>query len=270
MVSLVDVKKKVTFIALEVLFMMVLMSNLAWPESLSESQLVTLARVCAPSTPDDILSAVAHTESNLDPLVIHDDTTGRVTYPEDLKSAVTVAIGLISHGDSVDLGLMQINSANLPALSMTVPEALDSCKSLAGGAAILQSAFGAGGAPDDQKVALLMALSRYNTGTPFRGIMNGYARAVISVLDNNGKSIHVKKSIVELSSVVYHPSCWDISATGDYARAHGAPWLIPLAPGADNSRNSSKVAGVFVMSIGQTAKSASVSASNAGGHHDHS
>lgn len=61
---------------------------------------------------------------------------------------------------SIDVGLMQINSKNFKWLGLTMRDALDPCKSIRAGAELLAS------------------FSRYNTGSPTRGIANGYALAV--------------------------------------------------------------------------------------------
>jgi type IV secretion system protein VirB1 len=63
---------------------------------------------------------------------------------------------------STDYGLMQINSGNLALLGLTPATALDPCRSIAAGA------------------RLLVSFSRYNTGSPTRGIANGYAVAVVA------------------------------------------------------------------------------------------
>jgi type IV secretion system protein VirB1 len=166
--------------------------------TLSRDHVAYLADKCAPSIAVSTLEAVAKTESNLNPWALHDNTTGVSESPIDGNSAFIDATAWISHGDSVDIG-------------MTVRSALDPCRSLAGGAAVLQAAYGGGQTTAEQQVALLMALSRYNTGSPLRGIMNGYARRVIANADDPNA-----------------PPSWDVSAVGTYAQNHGAGWLIPL------------------------------------------
>jgi type IV secretion system protein VirB1 len=186
--------------------------------------------------PHGILGAVARTESNLDPWALHDNTTGVTEQPASLQAALSDAWAWIGRGDSVDVGLMQVNSANFSALGLTIRSALDSCASLSGGAAVLQAAYAGGKTTADQQVALLMALSRYNTGSPLKGIMNGYAR---SVMENAGadrlrspaaQSHAVDTQVLTDSNA---PPSWDISATGTYAEAHGAPWIVsPPSPSA--------------------------------------
>ena len=72
-------------------------------------------------------------------------------------------------GHSVDLGLMQINSATASKLGLSIPDAFDACRSISAGAAVLREGY---------QRALRIAFSLYNTGTPAAGIRNGYADRV--------------------------------------------------------------------------------------------
>lgn len=196
---------------------------------LSSTALSALAARCAPSVPKEILGAVARTESNLDPWALHDNTTGFSEQPRNLQAALTDAWAWIRRGDSVDLGLMQINSGNFGALGMTVQAALDPCVSLASGAAVLQAAYGGGKTSADQQAALLMALSRYNTGSPFQGIMNGYARKVMA--NGAAQSLPTADGSNDIAQTAPNmPPPWNIWATASYAQAHGAKWLVSLGP----------------------------------------
>lgn len=199
---------------------------------LSTADFEALAARCAPAVPVATLEAVAKTESGLDPWVLHDNTMKVSEAPPSLQAALSDARQWIGRGDSVDLGLMQINSANLSGLGMTVRSALDPCASLAGGAAVLQAAYGGGQSSAEQQAALLMALSRYNTGSPFKGILNGYARQVIA--NANGGTAAPPASPTSPAQAIAQtdpnaPPSWDVWAVAAYAQSHGAPWLIPLS-----------------------------------------
>ena len=74
---------------------------------------------------------------------------------------------------------MQINAPNLPRLGLTISEALNPCLSLAAGAVLLREAYHQGGTVAEQQAALLIMLSRYNTGRPLAGLVNGYVGDVI-------------------------------------------------------------------------------------------
>ena len=208
---------------------------------LSTADFGALAARCASQAPVATLEAVAKTESGLDPWALHDNTTKVSKAPPTLKAALSDARQWIGRGDSVDLGLMQINAANLAALGMTARGALDPCASLAGGAAVLQAAYGGGKTSAQQQVALLMALSRYNTGSPFKGILNGYARRVI--LNANAGTAEPPKSAPQTDTRAdpNGPPSWNVWAIAAGARAHGAPWLIALSPASPmpaQARNS--------------------------------
>ena len=87
-----------------------------------------------------------------------------------------MAYAAIEAGHSVDLGYMQVNSRNLPALGVSVEEMLsDGCKNIAAGAQIL-TAFYASALPKfgSEQAALRGALSAYNTGNFNQGFLNGY------------------------------------------------------------------------------------------------
>lgn len=191
---------------------------------LSGADFVRLAARCAPAVPEWILHAVARTESDLRPWMLHDNTTLASYSPASLVAAEAAATAWIAEGHSVDLGLMQINSRNLPALGMTPRAALDPCASLAAGAAVLRAAYGGGTIGAGQQAALLMALSIYNTGSPLKGIMNGYVRKVLRNADN----FVAPPSTSGSAAAPNIPPAWDISAMGAYTRIHGAPWLVPL------------------------------------------
>jgi len=206
------------------------LSSVASAAPLSGSEFRVLAARCAPSVPAVTLEAVARTESGLNPLALHDDRTGRKEEEVSSSFAVNEAQQWLARGDSVDIGLMQINSRNFAALDLTVSAALDPCASLAAGAAVLRAAYGVGNTPAEQQVALLLALSRYNTGTPFAGIMNGYARIVVISAGKEALSMLRPDGQVEPIADSNAPPAWDITEAGAYAEQHGATWLINLVP----------------------------------------
>lgn len=210
---------------------LLLSPSLANCRPLSPAQLLHWAQLCSAKVPGQVLFAVAKTESGLDPLALHDNTTDVSDHAPTAAVAAAEAEAWIARGDSVDLGLMQVNSANLVSLGMTVPAAFDACASLAAGAAILQAAYGGGQTTAEQQVALLMALSRYNTGSPFKGILNGYARKVI----RNARGVPAAEPVVTSQSLApptdpNAPPSWDVWASASYAQSHGAQWLVPLSP----------------------------------------
>jgi len=199
---------------------------------LSHGQFAALASRCAPAVPVEMLEAVARTESGLGPWALHDNTTGQAEQADSVERAAAEARLWLGRGDSVDIGLMQINSGNLPALDMTVATALDPCASLAGGAAVLRAVYGGGATHAAQEAALLMALSRYNTGTPFRGILNGYVATVLRNAGDEGGMAAIPALLpsAPVSLASNAPPAWNVSAIGANAEQHGASWIIDLLP----------------------------------------
>jgi type IV secretion system protein VirB1 len=115
---------------------------------------------------------------------------------------------------------MQINSGNLSALGMTVEDALDPCRSLEAGANLLSLAYSQGTSKADRQAALLIALSRYNTGRPLAGLVNGYVGQVLTVYDANKAA-----SASSFPSKLQQPN-WSVWAVAHSPHSGSADWLI--------------------------------------------
>ena len=145
------------------------------------ASLLALAGQCIPPGGDSLgtLLTIAHAESGLSPLTIHDNTMRGAILPATKEAAVATATALIAAGHSVDLGFMQITSRNLSWLGLTVREAFELCPSIRAGDRVLHAGFDpcvdAGGEPQH---CLMVAASAYNTGSPTRGFANGYVHRI--------------------------------------------------------------------------------------------
>ena len=140
--------------------------------------LSTLLAQCAPSVGQRTLTAIVRVESNANPLAMYDNTTRRSFAPRSLEDALITAQTLIDNGDSVDLGLAQINSANLARLRMNVRMAFDPCSNLRGAATILQSAYVEAAARfSPGPYALRRAIGAYNSGSIYGG--DGYIDKIL-------------------------------------------------------------------------------------------
>lgn len=146
-----------------------------------------LAGTCAPEVAPVTLVAMERAESGFDPLAIYDNTAHVGWRPRSRRKALWLAENLIAAGHRLDLGLMQIDSANLAGLHLTLSQAFDPCASLRAAATVLTADYklGLGGAGEGVAAAsgqraLLAALSRYNTGDPVRGFQNGYVARVVT------------------------------------------------------------------------------------------
>jgi type IV secretion system protein VirB1 len=137
---------------------------------------------CFPVTNDvpglrDHVIATLQVESDHDPLAINVNCPGgakacpgsgaRRSATKD--TAITTAKALLGEGRSIDLGLMQINSANLAAHGLSVETAFDACANLKAGTEHLA---------DDYRAAWRAAHSLYNTGSLTAGIANGYVQKI--------------------------------------------------------------------------------------------
>ncbi|ELB2105032.1 lytic transglycosylase domain-containing protein [Vibrio parahaemolyticus] len=97
------------------------------------------------------------------------------TQPKNEQEAVALAKQFIQRGHTVDLGLMQINSNNLPHYRVTLEQVFDPCTNLRVGSTILYEGYQrALGTTPDPQIALQKALSIYNTGNMHYGFKNGY------------------------------------------------------------------------------------------------
>jgi type IV secretion system protein VirB1 len=112
------------------------------------------------------------------------------------KESVAEARYLISKGYSVDLGLMQINSRNLPGLGITIEQAFDPAINMQAGAKILIRGYrGAIKRYGPGQDALKAALSAYNTGNYQRGFKNGYVAKYYFMPASNNAVIYTEEVI---------------------------------------------------------------------------
>ncbi len=142
------------------------------------SLILALAERCAPQVAPRTLAAVAYAESRFNPVAIGVNSGPRpARAPRNREEAVRTTRRLLAQGSNLDLGLGQINSANLAWLNLSIEDAFDPCKNLAAAGVVLRSGYrwSSGG---DRQAALRVALSRYNTGHPERGFRNGYVARV--------------------------------------------------------------------------------------------
>jgi len=147
---------------------------------LEVASLLALAGSCAPSVAPETLISIVHTESRFNTLAIGVNSPGaRKPTPATRAQAIAAARSLIHQGYNIDLGLGQINSANLGWLGLSVEDAFEPCRNLAAAARVLTTNYQsvARFAPSSDH-AIATALSLYNTGDRRRGFRNGYVARV--------------------------------------------------------------------------------------------
>lgn len=155
-----------------------LLPKVAIGEPISLIEFEALALKCAPSVSFSALAAIATVESQLDPLAIHDNETGKAVTISDATQAAVEVDRLLKEHHSIDVELMQINSANFASLGLTSQAALDPCSSLRAAGVLLRSRYVGGETPRARKHALRQTISAYNTGDVSRGLKNGYVGTV--------------------------------------------------------------------------------------------
>jgi len=129
--------------------------------------------MCAPAVDPVTMAAVVKQESGGAPWVVNNNTTGKsLAYPSK-AAAVAAAMSAIGSGESVDMGLAQINSKNLPALGLSVEQVFDPCTNIAAGASILAAGY-------KKTSSLSGALGIYNTGQPDSRVAAAYAQKVFA------------------------------------------------------------------------------------------
>jgi len=155
---------------------------------------IELAIACSPNVDPSTINQIIDVESNYKVFAVNVNHR-RFTYqqPNNLPEALALVQSALAEGHTVDIGLMQINSRNLPSLGLSITDAFDPCKNINAGGKILTAfyhqhskTYGEG-----QK-ALLAALSSYNTGNKSDGFSNGY---ILRYLENQPNQInpeHIK------------------------------------------------------------------------------
>lgn len=135
-----------------------------------------LAVQCAPDVSPVTIEAIIRVESKGNPLALNvNHAKVQPVIPMTAPEVSKVAADWIARGFSVDLGLMQINSANLANLGLTIEQVLDPCVNIRAGAAILADGYArAKNLHGEGQTALQAALSAYNTGNFTSGVRNGY------------------------------------------------------------------------------------------------
>lgn len=193
------------------------------------SLILSLAQTCAPQVAPQTLAAVAYAESRFDPLAIGVNRGPRpLAPPRTPADAAKVSRALIAAGGNLDLGVAQINSANLRRLGLSVEDAFDPCRNLSAAGRVLIAGYRpASSRPADRQAALRAALSRYNTGDPERGLRNGYVARIeraatsLSLAPPVARRVEAPPQLLEPEPP---PPAWDV-----FGRARFSP-TIAFAP----------------------------------------
>jgi len=148
--------------------------------------MIELILACAPGVAPTTIQEIIRVESNGNPIAVNINTKGGIPYPfkkpKTKQQAIALAHSAIAAGHTVDMGYMQVNSANLKWLGYTVREMFHECTNLKAGSRILKTAYSdAAAIHGPGQKALRAALSRYNTGSFSRGFYNGYVARYVNL-----------------------------------------------------------------------------------------
>jgi conjugative transfer signal peptidase TraF len=128
------------------------------------------ATSCSHTISKKTLAAVIHAESGGNPWIIGNNTLKKRYIYADYTTTTHAANAFITAGHNIDIGLMQVNSSNLPRLNLTPEQAIEPCTNIHAGSIILLQFYGkALRYTSSPQVALRYALSGYNTGSLYKG-----------------------------------------------------------------------------------------------------
>ena len=187
---------------------------------------------CAPRVSPVTLAALVAQESGGWPWTLDDDSTGESFAPTTRREALALARSLIARGDSVDLGLAQINSRNLHWLGLTIRQALTPCINLRAAQTVLLDGWTRSGG------RLRQTLSLYHSGGLDDRAGRRYSAAVFRRSDGKAnRGVTIIPAIPGGRMVLWHPALPAIHGDGRgivihrHTSAPGAA-MSPLVPRA--------------------------------------
>lgn len=141
--------------------------------------ILALAMQCSPQVAPSTMLAIIATESAGNPYAIGVNSGARlIRQPRTRQEAIATSRDLLAGGHNIDMGLGQINSANLHALGLSLEGVFDPCTNISAAARILTENYRRATA-SGAAAPLGAALSAYNTGSMSRGFANGYVARVV-------------------------------------------------------------------------------------------
>ncbi|HDR8989609.1 TPA: lytic transglycosylase domain-containing protein [Burkholderia vietnamiensis] len=149
---------------------------------------LSLVHDCAPQIAPATMAAIVPTESGFNPYAIG-VVRGRLRrQPSNMAEAVATVRALEAGGWNFSVGLAQVNRANWLAYGLSAENALEPCRNLAVGAAILHRCYTAAVTIQksqartdyqaDVQAALRASLSCYASGNFSTGYRTGYVQRV--------------------------------------------------------------------------------------------
>lgn len=135
---------------------------------------------CAPEIATSTMVAIIKTESKTNPLAININHGYKLKYqPRNINEAKRWVNYLEKNQYNFDVGIAQVNIANIKKFGYKATDALNVCINLKIASKILQNNYmKALSVSKTKPEALKKAISAYNTGNFYSGMYNGYVNAV--------------------------------------------------------------------------------------------
>lgn len=239
------------------------------PATVSAAAFAELAKECAPGAPLATLRSIASVESAFNPIALsinYPEAAGQQLglgagkvelsrQPATLKEALNWARWFIANGQTVSVGLMQLNIEHLAGYKVSLERAFDPCENLRIGWMIFNNKYQAASAVLGKgQLAMHAALSAYNSGSLIGGFSNGYVAAVLAAAADQPeigepppveespppppdrskqKSVKMFNSAEAPNDAVPNPRTTSTKLVWDLTRAT-QPWSV--APGKDASK----------------------------------
>jgi len=168
--------------------------------ALNSAAFAELAQRCAPGAPLATLRSIASVESAFNPFALsinYPEAAGAqlgigqgsvvlARQPSNVEEAVRWARWFIANGQTVSVGLLQLNIEHLAAFKLSLERAFDPCTNLQIGWAVFNDKYRQASAVVGKgQVAMHAALSAYNSGSLIGGFGNGYVAAVLAAASKN-------------------------------------------------------------------------------------
>lgn len=177
-----------------------------------------------------IVEAIVQAESGGNPWAINVNVRNGQAQPlivpaRSLDEAVEQATKLNEQGYSFDVGLMQVNSVNVARLGVPFDVAFDPCVNLHMGTTVYNE-FADGAVRhaeqfDTPHKQMMATLSAYNTGSYWKGFMNGYVYRVLRFM---GKPVQAHNTMI---AAVTAPMEVTLDFASDLAMAQEDVVVIP-------------------------------------------
>lgn len=172
--------------------------------TLNSEAFAQLASQCAPGAPVATLRSIVRVESAFNPfalsinypeaagaqLGIGEGTVALARQPKNLDEAIRWAKWFMANGQTVSVGLMQLNVEHLAGLKLPLEKAFDPCVNLRMGWLIFSDKYAQASAVLGKgQLAMHAAFSAYNSGSLLGGFRNGYVESILRNLQERGTTI---------------------------------------------------------------------------------